>query len=97
MLTHAQDAETAHHGRRSGEDGPAPAASTSHGRHDGHAGRAGHDQHAGHDPAAFRRRFWLTAFATIPLVVTSHMVMEWFGYTIDFRGMRLLGPVLGSF
>ncbi|MGE3449704.1 MAG: hypothetical protein AB7H92_19215, partial [Microbacteriaceae bacterium] len=94
MLTHAQDAETVHHEHRSGELPPAEDASPSHGRRGGHGG---HDQHAGHDPEAFRRRFWLTAFATIPLVVTSHMVMEWFGYTIDFRGMRLLGPVLGSF
>jgi Cu2+-exporting ATPase len=35
--------------------------------------------------------------ATIPLVVTSEMVMDWFGYSLDFWGMDLLGPVLGSF
>jgi Cu2+-exporting ATPase len=57
---------------------------------------AGHDEHAGHDPATFRRRFWLSAALTIPLVVTSHMVMGWFGYTLDFPGMVWLGPVLGS-
>jgi Cu2+-exporting ATPase len=33
---------------------------------------------------------------TIPLVVTSEMVMDWFGYSIDFWGMDLLGPILGS-
>ncbi|MET0143331.1 MAG: copper-translocating P-type ATPase [Ilumatobacteraceae bacterium] len=61
------------------------------------AGHGGHDKHAGHDPEAFRRRFWLTLLATIPLVVTSHMVMDWFNYSIDFPGMSWLGPVLGSF
>jgi Cu2+-exporting ATPase len=45
----------------------------------------------------FRRRFWLTLVFTIPLVVTSEMVMDWFGYSLDFWGMDLLGPVLGSF
>ncbi|HEX2064658.1 MAG TPA: HAD-IC family P-type ATPase, partial [Acidimicrobiales bacterium] len=45
----------------------------------------------------FRRRFWLSLLATIPLVVTSEMVMDWFGYELDFYGMATLGPVLGSF
>jgi Cu2+-exporting ATPase len=68
-----------------------------HGAHGGHGGHGGHDKHAGHDPEMFRRRFWLSLLATIPLVVTSEMVMDWFGYSLDFRGMDLLGPVLGSF
>jgi len=68
-----------------------------HGSHGSHDGHGGHDKHAGHDPEIFRRRFWLSLLATIPLVVTSEMVMDWFGYSLDFRGMDLLGPVLGSF
>ncbi|RKN51370.1 heavy metal translocating P-type ATPase [Micromonospora endolithica] len=67
--------------------------------HDGHAGRdndAGHDKHAGHDPEQFRRRFWLSLALTVPIVVTSHMVMDWFGYSLDFPGRDLVGPVLGS-
>jgi P-type Cu2+ transporter len=56
----------------------------------------GHDQHAGHDPALFRRRFWLSLLLTLPLVVTSESVMDWFGYELDFTGIGLLGPVLGS-
>jgi Cu2+-exporting ATPase len=32
----------------------------------------------------------------VPIVVTSHMVMDWFGYTLDFPGLALVGPVLGS-
>jgi P-type Cu2+ transporter len=65
--------------------------------HGGHDAQAGHDKHAGHDPEMFRRRFWLSLAFTVPLVVTSEMVMDWFGYSLDFRGMDLLGPVLGSF
>ena len=68
------------------------------GGHDHHAGNGhgGHDKHAGHDPEMFRRRFWLSLALTIPLVVTSEMVMDWFGYSLDFYGMKTLGPVLGS-
>jgi Cu2+-exporting ATPase len=64
--------------------------------HTGHAGHGGHDKHAGHDPEMFRRRFWLSLALTLPLVVTSEMVMDWFGYSLDFYGMKTLGPVLGS-
>ncbi|RKN23910.1 heavy metal translocating P-type ATPase [Micromonospora musae] len=59
-------------------------------------GRGGHDKHAGHDPAMFRRRFWICLALTVPVVVTSHMVMEWLGYRLDAPGLTWVGPVLGS-
>ena len=67
-----------------------------HGQHGGHSGHAGHDKHAGHDPEIFRRKFWLSLALTVPIVVTSHMVMDWFGYSLDFPGISWVGPVLGS-
>ncbi|MGH8969709.1 MAG: heavy metal translocating P-type ATPase [Actinomycetes bacterium] len=67
---------------------PAPPASDAPGR--------GHDKHAGHDPEMFRRRFWLSLALTVPVVVTSEMVMEWFGYSLDFPGVAWVGPVLGT-
>ncbi|MCB0962379.1 MAG: copper-translocating P-type ATPase [Acidimicrobiales bacterium] len=33
---------------------------------------------------------------TIPVVATSHMVMDWFGYGLDFPGIEWVGPILGS-
>jgi Cu2+-exporting ATPase len=57
----------------------------------------GHDKHAGHDPEMFRRKFWLSLALTVPIVATSRMVMDWFGYTLDFPGIDWVGPVLGSF
>ena len=71
-----------------------------HGHHDQHhdeqhGQQHGHDKHAGHDPEAFRRRFWLTLLLTIPVVASSEMVMEWFGYEIG--GVAWVGPVLGTF
>ncbi|WP_432945459.1 heavy metal translocating P-type ATPase [Kribbella sp. CA-253562] len=65
--------------------------------HDARAGHGGHDKHAGHDPEMFRRKFWLSLLLTLPIVATSHMVMDWFGYTLDFPGISWVGPVLGSF
>ncbi|NLU79842.1 copper-translocating P-type ATPase [Micromonospora sp. HNM0581] len=56
----------------------------------------GHDKHAGHDPVEFRRRFWLSLALTVPIVATSHMVMDWLGYELDFPGIDLVGPVLGT-
>jgi Cu2+-exporting ATPase len=72
-----------------------------HAAHTGHAGHADHAAHGGHgghgDHAEmFRRRFWWSLLLTIPIVVTSEMVMDWFGYELDFPGIDLVGPVLGS-
>ncbi|MCU7724685.1 copper-translocating P-type ATPase [Actinoplanes sp. KI2] len=55
-----------------------------------------HGGHAGHGPERFRRKFWLTFALTVPIVVTSEMVMGWFGYTLDFPGIGWVGPVLGT-
>jgi Cu2+-exporting ATPase len=79
-----------------GHDAAERPAAHGGGDHDAHAAHGGHDKHAGHDPEMFRRRFWLSLALTIPLVVTSEMVMDWFGYSIDFYGMKTLAPVLGS-
>ncbi len=45
----------------------------------------------------FRQRFWWSLLLTIPIVATSHMVMDWFDYTLDVPGIEWVGPVLGSF
>ncbi len=64
--------------------------------HEGHRGAHTAGKHAGHHTEAFRRRFWWCLVMTIPVVATSHMVMDWFGYELDFPGMEWVGPVLGS-
>ncbi|HVF14832.1 MAG TPA: copper-translocating P-type ATPase [Acidimicrobiales bacterium] len=66
-----------------------------HGPPSGGEDDGGHGDHGDH-VAVFRRRFWLSLLLTIPLVVTSHMVMEWFGYQLDFPAMSWVGPVLGT-
>jgi P-type Cu2+ transporter len=67
-----------------------------HAGHGAHAGHGGHGGGHGDHADLFRRRFWWSLLLTIPVVATSHMVMDWFGYDLDFRGMALVGPVLGT-
>jgi Cu2+-exporting ATPase len=60
---------------------------------------SGHEHrstHAGHHVEQFRRRFWWSLLLTMPIVATSHMVMDWFGYELEFYGLDSVGPVLGS-
>ncbi|MDQ3690947.1 MAG: heavy metal translocating P-type ATPase [Chloroflexota bacterium] len=60
-------------------------------------GHAAHDKHAGHDPEAFRRQFWIVLLLTVPVVVWSHEVMMWLGYTAPiFPGSAWIPPVLGT-
>ena len=44
----------------------------------------------------FRDRFWWTLALTIPVVLLSEDVQEWFGYTVPaFPGSALLPAILG--
>ena len=64
--------------------------------HRSSGGSASHGGHHGDHVGMFRRRFWWSLLLTVPLVVTSHMVMDWFGYELDFPGIDWVGPVLGT-
>src|SRR5688572_9571455 len=76
-------------------------ANGGHGSHEGRAAsppHAGHDKHEGHDPEAFRQRFWLCLILTIPVVLFSEMVQDWFGYSLgEIPGHDWVSPVLGTF
>ncbi|HVF74297.1 MAG TPA: heavy metal translocating P-type ATPase [Acidimicrobiales bacterium] len=87
-LSRVNEADT----HREDEADLAAHAGHDHGGHGDHSGHGGHGDHA----AMFRRRFWITAALSVPVVATSHMVMDWFGYTLDFPGMSWVGPVLGT-
>jgi Cu2+-exporting ATPase len=78
----------------------AEQATGEHEGHGGHESHAGHGAHGGHDHAdhaeMFRRRFWWSLVLTVPVIVTSEMVMDWFGYDLRFPGVRAVAPVLGT-
>ena len=54
--------------------------------------------HGHHDHAAmFRRRFWLSAALTVPVVLYSHMLMSLTGWTPpQFSGDQWVSPLLGT-
>src|SRR5690606_33665414 len=71
----------AHHPRRAAREGP----------------HAGHDKHAGHSVAMFRNRFWLTLLLTIPTLIWSEMIQQWFGYTAPrFPGSEYVAAIFGT-
>ena len=58
---------------------------------------AGHDRHAGHSVAMFRDRFWLSLALTVPIVLLSHDISEWFGYTLPaIPGLEQVPAILGA-
>src|SRR5258706_15638515 len=66
-----------------------------HERQDGHA--AGHDRHEGHSVAMFRDKFWLTLALTVPVVILSSDIQEWFGYSLpSFPGEPYAAAILGT-
>ncbi|QSB17086.1 heavy metal translocating P-type ATPase [Natronosporangium hydrolyticum] len=44
----------------------------------------------------FAQRFWVSLLLTVPIVATSHMIMEWFGYQLTFPGVEWVAPILGT-
>ena len=79
-----------HAGHDMGDRGRA-AIGSEHAGHDMSA--TGHDRHEGHSVAMFRDKFWLSLALTIPVVLLSHDIQEWFGYSVPISnrcdGVRL--------
>src|SRR5699024_7477715 len=55
-----------------------------------------HDAHAGHSAAMFRSKFWLTLLLTIPTIIWSETIQQWFGYTaLQFTGSSYMAAIFG--
>jgi P-type Cu2+ transporter len=64
--------------------------------HERHAA-GGHDKHAGHSVAMFRDKVWLSFALTVPVVLLSHDIQEWFGYSIPMiPGIEYVPAILGT-
>lgn len=63
----------------------------------GHKNHGEHDKHAGHNPADFLNKFWLTLLLTLPIVAYSDLPQAFLGWTAPaFPGSIYLPLVLGS-
>ena len=69
--------------------------------HQAHGGQqAGHKEHGDHHEQMledFKKRFWISLGVTIPILLLSDMVQQWFGFEITFTGSRYVLGVLGTF
>ncbi|MFW5748190.1 MAG: heavy metal translocating P-type ATPase [Chloroflexota bacterium] len=91
--THSHDSNADSHHEEQGE----------HAEHNHtQAHQQGHDQHEGHDHGGsghahheqmFRRRFWISLLLTIPVLLFSPTLQDWFGFSMpEFTGSNLIGP-----
>ncbi|HEY0995698.1 MAG TPA: copper-translocating P-type ATPase [Gemmatimonadaceae bacterium] len=85
-------ADAAGHLRRASD-----TAQDVHGRHDAADDHAGHDKHAGHSVEMFRSKFWWTLALTVPTLVWTPMIQDWFGYRASaFPGSRYVPALFGT-
>jgi Cu2+-exporting ATPase len=54
-----------------------------HNRHDGHHG---HHEHHAHMMEDFKRRFWVSLAASVPVLLLSSMIQAFLGYSLGFTG-----------
>jgi len=101
-MASAHDAHGAHvdHMEGHAERHAAPVAPGQHGVHKhraaGHDERGAHTDHAGHEQV-FRQRFWVCLALTIPVLLFSPMLQQWFGFTMPiFTGSRWIGPFFSA-
>ena len=68
-----------------------------HGHHsESDSSAAGFDKHAGHHTPDFLKRFWISLVLSVPVLLLSHMIQQWLGFTIAFQGDKYVLLVLGS-
>ena len=66
------------------------ASGSDHATHNAHAG---HIDHSGHE-IMFRNRFWVCLLLTVPVLLYSHMLQMWFGFSVpSFPGSEWIGPL----
>lgn len=69
--------------------------------HDHHTGQdsktSSHDKHKGHSTNAFLDKFWVSLAVTIPILILSPMIQEFFGLNLAFTGDKYILFILGTF
>jgi P-type Cu2+ transporter len=92
--SHGGNSELARHDPEATEGSPVTHGEgpIGHGAHGGNT-----DRHAGHSVAMFRDRFWLSLALTVPVVLLSEDIQEWFGYEIPaLPGVQYVPAILGT-
>ena len=88
---HSQHTQHEHHEHKADNAQDELGAHDKHGKQSDHAGHGSHVDHTGHEQM-FRRRFWVCLILSIPVLLYSPMLQQWFGYTMpSFTGSRWIG------
>lgn len=66
-----------------------------HALHDAQEGSF--DKHQGHHTGDFLKRFWISLIVTVPILLLSHMIQQWLGFTLAFKGDSYVLLALGAF
>ena len=67
-----------------------------HSHHHVHEEEGMHDKHAGHHTEDFLKKFWICLVLTIPVLLLSPMIQEWFAFRLAFPGDRYVLLVFSS-
>lgn len=87
------------HSTHAGHESHTAAAGSAHEGHAAsgeHAGHKDHTDHTGHE-IMFRNRFWISLVLSIPVLIYSQAIQNWFNYTAPtFPGSQLIVPLLST-
>ncbi|MBK6610928.1 MAG: heavy metal translocating P-type ATPase [Sphingobacteriales bacterium] len=61
-----------------------------------HHSENNYDKHEGHHTHDFLKRFWVSLIITVPILLLSHMIQEWLGFSISFPGGKYVLLSLGT-
>lgn len=71
---------------------PAQAERATPAAHEGHS----HVDHSGHEQI-FRQRFWVSALLSLPVLLFSEMIQQWFGFSLPaFPGDAWVAPIFAG-
>ncbi|MDI1324437.1 MAG: heavy metal translocating P-type ATPase [Algoriphagus sp.] len=65
-------------------------------KHPAEHSKADFDKHEGHHTSDFIQRFWVSLILTVPILLLSHMIQQWLGFSISFPGDRYVLMALGT-
>lgn len=78
--------------------GGSESHSTAEHDHQGHDSKtSSHDKHKGYSTNAFLDKFWVSLAVTIPILILSPMIQEFFGLNLAFTGDKYILFILGTF
>ncbi len=61
-----------------------------------HQNHNNHDDHSAHSPERFRKKFWISLILTIPVLILSPLIQDFFNFSLTFSGDRYVLFLLSS-